>query len=54
MANGFSPWDTTVLQIGLGLGHGLQSTARFRAGDWRVEVRSQDGVLLHEERFSVR
>ena len=24
------------------------------AGDWRVEVRSQDGALLHEERFSVR
>ena len=24
------------------------------AGDWRVEVRSQDGSLLHEERFAVR
>jgi Protein of unknown function (DUF2914)/Tetratricopeptide repeat len=24
------------------------------AGDWRVEVRSQDGALLHEERFTVR
>lgn len=24
------------------------------AGDWRVEVRSQDGVLLDEERFEVR
>jgi hypothetical protein len=23
-------------------------------GDWRVEVRSQDGALLHEERFTVR
>ena len=24
------------------------------AGSWRVEVRTEDGVLLHEERFSVR
>ena len=24
------------------------------AGDWRVEVRSEDGSLLHEERFAVR
>jgi hypothetical protein len=25
-----------------------------RAGDWRVELRSADGTLLHEERFRVR
>jgi hypothetical protein len=25
-----------------------------RAGDWRVELRSADGALLHEERFTVR
>lgn len=25
-----------------------------RAGDWRVELRSADGTLLHEERFTVR
>ena len=24
------------------------------AGNWRVELRTEDGVLLHEERFSVR
>jgi hypothetical protein len=24
------------------------------AGDWRVEVRSTDGNLLHEQRFTVR
>ena len=24
------------------------------AGDWRVELRSADGSLLHEERFTVR
>jgi hypothetical protein len=23
-------------------------------GSWRVELRTEDGVLLHEERFSVR
>lgn len=25
-----------------------------RVGDWRVELRSADGVVLHEERFTVR
>ena len=25
-----------------------------RAGDWRVELRSADGAMLHEERFTVR
>jgi hypothetical protein len=25
-----------------------------RAGDWRVELRSADGSVLHEERFTVR
>ena len=24
------------------------------AGDWRVELRTRDGVLLHEERFVIR
>jgi len=24
------------------------------AGDWRVELRSADGTVLHEERFTVR
>jgi hypothetical protein len=24
------------------------------AGNWRVELRAEDGALLHEERFSVR
>jgi hypothetical protein len=23
-------------------------------GDWRVEIRTKDGILLHEERFVVR
>jgi len=25
-----------------------------RTGDWRVELRSADGTVLHEERFTVR
>ncbi len=25
-----------------------------RGGDWRAEVRTKDGILLHEERFVVR
>ena len=27
---------------------------RERVGDWRVELRSADGTVLHEERFVVR
>jgi len=27
---------------------------REQAGDWRVELRSADGAVLHEERFMVR
>ena len=36
-----------------GLSH-LQPADRGRSGDWRVEVRSADGNLLHEQRFAVR
>jgi hypothetical protein len=28
--------------------------SRENAGDWRVELRSADGTVLHEERFTVR
>jgi hypothetical protein len=28
--------------------------SRERAGDWRVELRSADGIVLHEQRFTVR
>ena len=28
--------------------------SRERAGDWRVELRSADGTVLHEARFTVR
>jgi hypothetical protein len=27
---------------------------RENDGDWRVELRSADGAVLHEERFTVR
>ena len=30
------------------------TTSSERAGDWRVELRSADGTMLHEERFTVR
>jgi len=28
--------------------------SKERVGDWRVELRSVDGAVLHEERFTVR
>jgi hypothetical protein len=31
-----------------------QTVTPARAGDWRVELRAQDGTLLGEERFTVR
>jgi Tetratricopeptide repeat/Protein of unknown function (DUF2914) len=31
-----------------------RSTVGNEAGDWKVELRTMDGVLLHEERFVVR
>jgi hypothetical protein len=30
-----------------------QTISAERAGNWRVELRSQDGKVLHEERFVV-
>jgi hypothetical protein len=35
-------------------GYRTFSRQTVNAGDWRVEVRSADGSLLHEQRFSVR
>ena len=34
--------------------HSRQTMNRESAGSWRVELRAEDGTLLHEERFSVR
>jgi len=35
-------------------GYRTYSRQTVTNGDWRVEVRSVDGALLHEERFVVR
>jgi nucleoid-associated protein YgaU len=35
-------------------GYRTYSRQTVDAGDWRVEVRSADGSLLHEQRFAVR
>jgi hypothetical protein len=35
-------------------GYRTYSRQTVDAGDWRVEIRSADGSLLHEQRFSVR
>jgi hypothetical protein len=35
-------------------GYRTYSRQTVTAGDWRVEVRSADGSLLHEQRFAVR
>ena len=38
-------------------GSGYRTYSRntvFESGEWRVELRTRDGVLLHEERFTVR
>lgn len=44
------------LAIGANTREGFRTYSRqtVRAGDWRVEVRSEDGNLLAEQRFSVR
>jgi hypothetical protein len=35
-------------------GYRTYSRQTVDAGDWRVEIRSEDGDLLHERRFAVR
>ena len=35
-------------------GYRTYSRQTVDSGDWRVEVRSEDGDLLHERRFAVR
>ena len=47
------------LRIHANPGVGYRSSSRNpisseRVGDWRVELRSADGAVLHEERFTVR
>ncbi len=52
-------YQVVELRIGANLSRGYRTYSRHTmnagsAGDWRVEVRTQDGTLLHEERFIVR
>lgn len=35
-------------------GYRTYSRRTVESGDWRVELRTKDGTLLHEERFTVR
>jgi hypothetical protein len=51
--------QAVTLDIGANQGPGYRTNSRHtisaeRAGNWRVELRSQDGTVLHEERFVVR
>jgi hypothetical protein len=51
--------QATQLRIQANPGAGYRTYSRNtissdRAGDWRVELRSADGTVLHEERFTVR
>jgi hypothetical protein len=47
---------STQLRIGANAADGYRtySGQKVNPGDWRVEVRSTGGDLLHEERFEVR
>ena len=45
------------LEIGANPGSGYRTYSRYTvegSGEWRVELRTRDGALLHEERFTVR
>jgi hypothetical protein len=44
------------LEIAANPGSGYRTFSRHTvtSGEWRVELRTRDGVLLHEERFNVR
>jgi hypothetical protein len=49
--------QTRKLSIRTNTGTGYRTYSRLTVdgtGDWRVELRSRDGALLHEERFAVR
>lgn len=51
--------QSVELPILAGPGVGYRSFSRYTmssesAGSWRVELRTRDGLLLHEERFSVQ
>jgi len=48
---------SSALAITANPGSGYRTFSRFTvsgAGEWRVELRSADGTLLREERFTIR
>ena len=45
--------DLTI-RANAGSGYRTFSRSTVSSGEWRVELRSRDGALLHEERFTVR
>lgn len=52
-------YQSVELRIGANQRNGYRTFSRYNmssrsAGNWRVELRSRDGILLHEERFAVR
>jgi hypothetical protein len=42
------------IQANPGAGYRTYSRNTISAGDWRVELRSANGTVLHEERFTVK
>ena len=45
-----------MLQVEANATEGYRTYSRLTVepGDWRLEVRSEDGTLLNEQRFTVR
>ena len=43
-----------MIRANPGSGYRTYSRSTVTTGEWRVELRSHDGALLHEERFTVR
>ena len=48
--------QSVMLRIQANAAEGYRTYSRLSVddGDWRLEVRSEDGNLLHEQRFAVR
>jgi hypothetical protein len=52
-------FQSVKLRVEAGAAGGYRTYSRSTmngesVGNWRVELRTEDGVLLHQERFSVR
>ena len=48
--------QSVMLQVEANATEGYRTYSRLTVepGDWRLEVRSEDGTLLNEQRFTVR